>query len=325
MDALSDLLRLMRLDGALFLEGMFAAPWCIVSGSNQTRSLLDGIRHTVFFHVVTHGRCLVRLRTRPESIELKAGDVVIMAHDDEHLLGSDLQLSPIESTDLVRVRPNNGLMGIDYDGGGEATRILCGYLTCDPILSRPLLDALPRMLRVPIGNGTLPPWLESLIESGARETQEPRPGSTIVLAKIAELLFIEAMRRCVTVGEIGWLAGLRDRHVGRALALLHEDPMRDWSLGELARGSGLSVSGLARRFSELIGHSPMQYLKRWRLGLAAAELRDSSRRIAALAGDYGYESEASFNRAFKQLYGSPPAAWRRHRQTQTSCKESGAS
>jgi AraC-like DNA-binding protein len=113
--------------------------------------------------------------------------------------------------------------------------------------------------------------------------------------------------------EIGWLAGLRDRHVGRALALMHEEPLRDWNMAELAASAGLSRSVLSRRFTELVGQPPMQYLKRWRLGLAAAALQRNRRPIATLAGQYGYESEAAFNRAFKQAYGAPPAAWRRRR------------
>jgi AraC family transcriptional regulator, alkane utilization regulator len=311
MDALSDLLRLMRLDGALFLEGRFSAPWCIESGREQARDLFDENRHVVFFHVVTRGRCRVRLKSGGEALELKAGDLVLMAHDDTHLLGSDLQLAPADTAALVRPAPAGGLLSMEHGGGGEPTWIMCGYLSCDPFLSRPLLDALPRMLRVSLGDGAPAQWLLGLLERGARENLAPGPGSRTMLAKLAELLFVEAMRRHVAASAIGWLAGLRDHHVGRALALLHEDPMRDWKVEGLAAGAGLSRSVLTRRFTELVGQPPMQYLKRWRLGLAATELRDSRRTIAALAGLYGYESEAAFNRAFKQTYGVPPAAWRR--------------
>ena len=313
MDALSDLLRLMRLDGALFLEGRFGAPWCIESGRHQATFLREGERHVVFFHVVTDGRCHVRLKSGGESLELAAGDVVLMAHDDAHILGSDLQLAPVDTRALQRQPPEGGIISLEYDGGGDKTAIMCGYLACDPILSRPLLDALPRMLRVTLGSGTPPHWLMELLERGARENLSPGPASRTMLGKLAELLFVEAMRRHVATSDIGWLAGLRDRYVGRALSLLHEEPLREWNVEDLAVRAGVSRSVLSRRFTELVGQPPMQYLKRWRLGLAAAQLQDTRRPIAALAGDYGYESEAAFNRAFKQVFGSPPAAWRRRK------------
>jgi len=313
MDVLSDLLRLMRLDGALFLEGRFSAPWCIESGRHQIRCLPDGRRHIVFFHVVTQGRCRVRLKSGGEALELEAGDIVLVAHDEPHILGSNLQLAPLDTNTLVRPAPASGLLSMDYDGGGEQTRLMCGYLACDPLLSRPLLDALPRILRVPLGNGALTQWMLCLLERGAMENQAPSPGSCIMLAKLAELLFVEAMRHHVATREIGWLAGLHDRHVSRALALLHEHPTRNWKVEELAAGAGLSRTALTRRFIKFVGQPPMQYLKRWRLGLAAVALQDTRRPIAALAGQYGYDSEAAFNRAFKQAYGTPPAAWRRQR------------
>jgi AraC-like DNA-binding protein len=254
------------------------------------------------------------LRAGGEALELAAGDLILMARNDAHLLGSDLQLAPADSGALARPAPSGGLYSIEHGGGGEETRLMCGYLSCDPALGRPLLDALPRLLRVPLGEGSAAQWLLGLVERVARENSAPGPGSRTVLAKLAELLFAEAMRRHVETTperQVGWLAGLRDRHVGRALALLHEQPMRDWTVEALAAQAGLSRSVLTQRFAVLVGQPPMQYLKRWRLGLAAAALKENRRPIAALAGQYGYESEAGFSRAFKQAFGTPPAAWRR--------------
>lgn len=314
MDVLSDLLRLMRLDGALFLEGRFGAPWCIESGRHQA-SFLDGEgRHVVFFHVILEGTCRGRLKAGGDAVDLQAGDVLLIAHADVHILGSDLQLAPVDTRSLVRPAPEGGMLSLEYDGGGARTTIMCGYLACDPVMSRPLLDALPRMVRVPLGAGTAPYWLVGLLEQGARENTTPGPASRLMLGKLAELLFVEAMRRYVAQSDMGWLAGLRDRHVGRALGLLHEDPLHEWNMEELAVRTGLSRSVLTRRFSELVGQPPMHYLKRWRLGLAASELQETRRAIAAVADRYGYESEAAFNRAFKQAYGMPPAAWRRKRR-----------
>jgi AraC-like DNA-binding protein len=169
---------------------------------------------------------------------------------------------------------------------------------------------------VPLGDGAGAQWLIGLARRGAEVNSAPGPGSGTMLAKLAELLFVEAMRKHIESlpdRQVGWLAGLRDRHVGRALALMHENPMQRWSVDRLAGQAGLSRSALAQRFTELIGQPPMQYLKRWRLGLAAAALKDSRRPVAALAEQYGYESEAAFNRAFKREFGMPPASWRRQR------------
>jgi len=317
MDALSDLLQVVKLNGALFLEGRFTAPWCIESRSgHDSTGVFAGAGHTVFFHIITKGRCRVRLSGGGDALDLAVGDLILMAHDDAHHLGSDVQLAPVDADALVRPAASGGLLTMDHGGGGEETWLMCGFLSCDPQLSRPLLDALPRMLRVPLGDGPAAQWLLGLLQRGALENSAPGPGSSTVLAKLAELLFVEAMRRHIETlpdQQVGWLAGLRDRHVGRALALMHELPMQDWTVDELAERSSLSRSALAERFTRLIGQPPMQYLKRWRLGLAAAALKESRRPVAALAEKYGYESEAAFNRAFKREFGAPPAAWRRKR------------
>ncbi len=191
---------------------------------------------------------------------------------------------------------------------------MCGFLSCDKQLSRPLLDALPRLVRVPLGDDPGAAWLLSLLRRGAEENGAPGPGSGTLLAKLAELLFVEAMRRYIEAlpdQQVGWLAGLRDRYIGRALTLMHERPVHDWTVDELAERVGLSRSALAQRFADLLGQPPMQYLTRWRLGLAAAALRGSDRAIALVAEEFGYESESAFNRAFKREFGMPPAAWRR--------------
>jgi AraC-like DNA-binding protein len=315
MDALSDLLQAVKLNGALFLEGRFTAPWCVESHSgHESSGLFAGLDHIVFFHVITEGRCSVRLAAGGAPIDLAAGDLILLAQDDSHVLGSDLQLAPIDADTLVRPAPPGGMLTMSHDGGGEETRLMCGFLSCDKQLSRPLLDALPRLVRVPLGDDPGAAWLLSLLRRGAEENGAPGPGSGTLLAKLAELLFVEAMRRYIEAlpdQQVGWLAGLRDRYIGRALTLMHERPAHDWTVDELAERVGLSRSALAQRFADLLGQPPMQYLTRWRLGLAAAALRASDRAIALVAEEFGYESESAFNRAFKREFGMPPAAWRR--------------
>jgi len=315
MDALSDLLHAVKLNGALFLEARFTAPWCVETHpSYGAAEMLRPLNPVVFFHMVTEGRCKVRLAAGGEPIDLASGDLVLMPQGDTNLLGSDLQLAPVDADSLLRPALPGGMPTIDHGGGGDEARILCGFLSCDKALCRLLLDALPRLLRVPLGDGPGAAWLMSLVRRGAQENTAPGPGSGTLLAKLAELLFVEAMRRYVEAlpqDQTGWLAGLRDRYLGRALTLMHERPAHDWTVDELADRVGLSRSALAQRFADLLGQPPMQYLTRWRLTLAAAALRSSDRAIAQVAEEFGYESESAFNRAFKREFEMPPAAWRR--------------
>jgi AraC-like DNA-binding protein len=205
------------------------------------------------------------------------------------------------------------LLELRAGGGGEATRFICGYLACDRRASR-ALGSLPPMLRISLGDISLSGWLADLLRVGVQESHAQRPGSQSLLAKLSELAFTEALRRYAQSNppELkGWLAGLQDSYVGRALALLHGDPARGWTVEELAREVALSRSALAERFTAMIGEPPMQYLTRWRLTLAAQALRNGSEAIARIAKRSGYESEASFTRAFKREFGVPPAAWRK--------------
>ncbi|MGC2520934.1 MAG: AraC family transcriptional regulator [Burkholderiales bacterium] len=317
MDALSDLLHAVKLNGALFLEARFTAPWCIETHpSYGAAEMLRPLNPVIFFHIVTEGRCKARLAAGGEPIDIASGDLVLMPQGDTNLLGSDLQLAPVDADSLMRPAPPGGMPTIDHGGGGDEARILCGFLSCDKALCRLLLDALPRLLHVPLGDGPGAAWLMGLARRGAQENTAPGPGSATLLSKLAELLFVEAMRRYIETlpeRQTGWLAGLRDRYVGRALGLMHERPAHDWTVDELAEQVGLSRSALGQRFADLLGQPPMQYLTRWRLALAAAVLRSSDRAIARVAEEFGYESESAFNRAFKREFEMPPAAWRRQR------------
>jgi AraC-like DNA-binding protein len=313
VDALSDALRVLRLTGAVFIDAEFTAPWCVLSQSGTPLPLLSG-RDTVFFHLLTEGNCKARLAAGGDTLSLAAGDLIMLPRDDSHLLGSDLHMAPVPSDKLVMPAPPGDLMRIVHGGGGEKTHFVCGFLKCDERLCGPLLDALPRILRVPIAEGPTTAWLTNLLRLGTQETSAHRPGGETMLAKLAELLFVEALRRYIDLlppDRTGWLAGLRDRFVGRALALLHERPAHAWTVDELAEQVGLSRSALAQRFTDFIGQPPMQYLARWRLTIAAQRLRNENASLARIASDIGYDSESAFNRAFKRALGTTPAAWRR--------------
>jgi AraC-like DNA-binding protein len=320
MDALSDVLKSVRLEGAVYINAEFTAPWCVQAkfGLASVRARLAGAEHVVFFHFLTEGGCKVRLADSVEALDVTAGDLVLFPQEDKHLLGSDLHLAPVDSASLIGadVAADVDFIQIRHGGGGAATRFVCGYLACSRSVCRPLLDALPRLLRIPIGDGPAAALLRELLRVGVRESSASRPGAESMLAKLSELMFVEAMRRYVEdlpPGGKGWLAGVRDAQIGRALALLHGDPGRAWTVDELARKVALSRSALAERFAALVGEPPIQYLMRWRLALAAQALRSGNRAIALVAEESGYESESAFNRAFKREFGMPPAAWRRER------------
>jgi AraC-like DNA-binding protein len=318
MDPLSDILNSLKLEGAVFIDAEFSAPWCVRSsyGLNNAEPLLPEGGHVVFFHLVTRGSCKVRLAEGGETQEAVAGDLIMFPHDDQHLLGSDLDLLPVASAGTIRGAASDGaqLVKLKMDaGGGAGTHCVCGFVVCNRALLRPFLDALPRLLRVPVGDGPAAALVQELVRTGVSESSAERPGSASIRTKLSELLFVEAMRRYadnLPPGRRGWLAGLQDLHIGRALSLLHADPGNAWTVDALARQVGLSRSALAERFVELVGQTPIQYLTRWRLALAAQALREENTPISRLAERSGYESEAAFSRAFKREFGMAPSAWR---------------
>ena len=193
--------------------------------------------------------------------------------------------------------------------------IVCGFLGCDLQPFNPLIAALPRLLHLRATDDDA--WIARFTQQAVAESHARRPGGEAMLARMSEMMFVDAVRRYadrLPAQSAGWLAGLRDRFVGRALALMHEQPAQDWTIDELGRRVGLSRSALHERFVQLIGVPPMQYLAQWRMQAAARLLLETRATVAAIALDVGYDSEAAFARAFKRLVGKPPAAWRRERE-----------
>jgi len=314
MDVLSDVLSTIRLQGALFLNAEFHEPWCVdaPSGGELARVLLPGAKHLAICHLVVEGRCWVRLHDG-EPILLKAGDVVALPHGDSHLLGSGLQLAPVNLEHVVELRLPE-LARVRYGGAGDATIIVCGWFAYERELNNPLIETLPRLLRTPLSQRPAGGWLEQSIRYALQEEASGNPGSGAMAARLAEVMFLEALRGYVeslpSLGT-GWLAGVRDPLVGRCLTLLHESPADDWSMAGLAHAVHASRSALALRFSELLGVPPMRYLKRWRLAVAARRLRSGRDSLARIAESVGYGSESAFNRAFKNEFGVSPGTWRR--------------
>ncbi len=314
MDALSDVLRVTRLSGGVFLEAEFTAPWCISGriSPDDCKPFLAAPRHVIASHFVAAGRMQLRAEGGATA-DVRAGEIVLLPHNDLHYLGSELNSTPMPAREIMQPPRNGGLARIVYGGGGETTQVLCGYLGSDAPFN-PLLAALPKMLKLDVRTTASGAWIESSFRFAASEIAAGRLGSTTVIAKLSELLFIEAVNQFVSslpAEQRGWLAGLRDPQVGRALASLHARPTEEWTAETLAREVGMSRSAFAERFSSLVGQPPMQYLALWRMHMAAQHLREGRSSIAQIAFAIGYDSEAAFSRAFKRQFGASPGAWRK--------------
>jgi AraC-like DNA-binding protein len=313
-DTLSDLLRTVRLTGAVFFDVEAAAPWAHMQppGPTIARSVLPGVQHLISYHVVTAGHCFGGL-IGEEPLRLEAGDVIVFPHGDAHVMSSAPNLPARVDLDHYQ-RPGSQLpvkLRID-ENAGERCHLVCGFLGCDVRPFNPLISALPRVLHVPHRAGPDGGWLGQFIEVALAESRTKRSGGESVLARMSELMFVEAVRRhleSLPADRTGWLAGLRDPQIGRALACLHARPAFGWTIAALAREAGLSRSALAERFTHLVGQPPMLYLANWRMQVATGSLVRGDK-VGSVAFEVGYDSEAAFSRAFKRLVGRSPSTWR---------------
>jgi AraC-like DNA-binding protein len=314
MDALSELLRVVKLSGAVFYNAECAAPWCVKSPPSARIASYVGFPgcHVIEFHLIASGIGYIRVGT--ETTPLTAGDIVMLPHGDMHFMGNGTGVEPMDAEAEIESLLRGELAVHRLTGPGEKTGLICGYLACDARLIQPVLAGLPRVLRVPLRVDASGEWLENSIRHALTQVSTGAPGSNVIVARLAEVLFAETLRRYILQlpkGRTGWLAAAADAPIGRALAALHNDPAREWGLDELAKIVGVSRSALTERFSRYLGQSPMTYLAEWRLELAAESLRRTSRSVVQIASEVGYDSEAAFNRAFKRRFGNPPALYRR--------------
>jgi AraC-like DNA-binding protein len=315
MDVLSEVLKAVKLDGALFYNAEFSAPWCFRQPASHIMApyLSSDPKHVIIFHLLTEGRGYTQFDGEGRSIPLMAGDIVIFPHGDPHIMGNGLPVKPVDSVQALERVLSEGLIVSRHGGGGEITRLICGYMACEPQLSQIFLGGLPPILKINIRNDASGQWLEHSIRYSVSQAEVAGPGGEAVLAKLSEALFIETLRRYIALlprEQTGWLAGVRDQDVGKALALLHRKPTHPWTVASLANEIGVSRSVLAERFRRYLSETPIAYLTRWRLQLGAQLLTSTSNSVAQIAADVGYESEPSFNRAFKREFGNPPARFR---------------
>jgi AraC-like DNA-binding protein len=329
-DTLSDLLRAVRLRGALFFYVEGAHPW-VAEAPNQREiipAILPGVDHLMEFHGIARGSCWAAIAGEAP-LRLEEGDLIIFPQGDAHVMSSapGLRSRTRDTGVYFAPRPPQLPFALTMDAGGQSTArldgggddratVVCGFLGCDARPFNPLLASLPRVLHL-AGIAREQSWVGAFLETVVEESSRKRPGGEAVLERMSEMLFVEALRRYVDrmpAEQTGWLAGLRDPSVGRALSLLHAHPAEAWSIERLGEQVGLSRSALHERFVHYIGQPPMQYLAQWRMQLAAATLRDTDAKVIEVALEVGYENEAAFARAFRRAVGESPAAWRRARR-----------
>lgn len=318
-DPISDVLDTIRLQGAVFFLWEPGWPYGIgvADGRTLSRHVLQGTDCIVSYHIVTQGPCWAAVSDEPP-IRLETGDTLVLPRGDAYKIANTPQYPTPEdsaaSIEFFRSMTAGDIPPVVRDGGPgpEKSKLICGFLGCSMGFYNPLLSTLPRILRVtaPV-DGDDP--LSSLISFALTESRQARGGERCLLMRLSEVMFIEVLRRYLRSGSdpvSGWLAGLRDPLVGRALALLHRQIDATWTLEELASKVGASRSTLAERFSQAIGLPPIQYLTRWRMQVAANRLRDTAAKVHAVANEVGYDSEEAFSRAFKRVVGVTPSEWR---------------
>jgi len=327
-DTLSDLLRAVRLRGAVFFYVEGSDPWVAETPASRQiiPALLPGVEHLMAFHGVARGSCWASL-VGGEPIRLDEGDLVLFPQGDHHVMSSapGLRAKVVDPGIYFAPKPPQLPFSISvtvegmstarlHGGGAEHTTLACGFLGCDAKPFNPLLASMPRVLHMPgLATGG-PSWMADLLRAVVEESNRKRPGGEAVLERMSEMLFVELLRRyadTLPADQAGWLSGMRDAAVGRALALMHEKPAEPWTVERLSEAAALSRSVLHERFVHFMGQPPMQYLAQWRMQLAAGRLRDTDSKVREIALDAGYESEAAFSRAFRRAVGQSPGAWRR--------------
>lgn len=312
-DPLADVLCAIRLAGGVFLRAELTAPWCITAYMTHEDCLpfLPGATQLVGYHVVMEGRMLVLLEGEAP-LEVRAGEIVLLPRNDHHHLASQAGLPAVPSATLIRSAPDGGIAGIRHGGNGARTVLMCGFLATEGSYN-PLIAALPRRLVLDIGEGLSREWVETSVRFAARELAAGRLASSGVMSRLSETLLVEAVRQysaSLPEESAGWLRGLRDLQIGRALALIHQGIGADWTAERLAREVAMSRSAFVERFTRLVGMPPIRYLTVWRLQTAKLHLAEGRQPIAQLAHRVGYDSEEAFSRAFKREFGLPPARWR---------------
>jgi AraC-like DNA-binding protein len=319
MDPLAQIVQVIKLDSAIYLNGEFSEPWCMSSPEACALAplLSPGAEQVIIYHLLCEGKAHAHLHDGTR-VSLSPGDLIVFPHGHSHMVGSGTHVTPVDAVDALPAVLERRLEVVQMGGGGLRSRFICGYLVCDPQISQGFLGGLPPFIKVNIREDQPGQWLENTLKFSVEQAARTDIGSDPMLTKLSEVLFAETLRRYLQTlpeGQTGWLAGAKDPEVGKALTLLHQRHADPWTVAALAQETGLSRTVLSERFRHFLGEPPMTYLTRWRLQLGARALASTSHSVAQIALENGYESEAAFNRAFKREYGLPPARYRKGKST----------
>jgi len=327
MDVLSDVLKIVRLTGSIFFTANLYENWSIKSPGPEVllKNMPCKAECVSLFHIITEGRCWFKLRNQAPFM-LEKGHVIVFPHGASHVMGSSMELQPQPLFNLLSFEEISKQASVSYGGEGDRTQLVCGYLLCDQRFN-PMLGAIPEViiLSESVNKPSVLPerqiveivpdsWLDYTKQHLVKEVTNRQLGSNTIITRLIELMYVEVIRRYMNtlpVSSKGWLAGIRDPQVGRALKLLHNQPQEHWKVNEIAQMVGASRSSFAQRFTAIIGVSPIEYLSIWRMQLAKDMLIKAELSIKQIAEKVGYKSDIAFNRAFKRCVGLPPASWRK--------------
>jgi AraC-like DNA-binding protein len=314
MHAFTEVLRALQITGGVFLEAEFSAPWCVSAriGPEDCGPYGAVPLSLIAFHYVITGELKVAVSGQAP-VTTHAGDIIILPRNDYHILGSDLDIMPVSAERLIESHATGEMARIRYGGGGNNSRIICGFLGT-PNRTEPVLSLLPTVIKVAVSEGALGPWVESSFRLAAAEMAQGVVQSPATLVRLAELLFVESVRHYLDSlpdDENAWLLHAGDVKLSTALRLMHSRIEHPWTTDELAREAGMSRSSFAAHFTQSLQESPMRYLTRLRLSKACRLLQQATSSISRVSSQVGYDSEAAFNRAFKREFGLPPAEWRK--------------
>jgi AraC-like DNA-binding protein len=301
-DALTDVLSSLHLRGRVYSYSEFSAPWALELPPSRF----------AYFHVVQRSGGWLRLKDEKEWRSVTGGDLVVIPHGGGHVVGSDTKTKPLSLKQFLRLRDEGGL--VKHGGGGPQTHLVCGVFEFEDGVDNPLISLLPRFINVRDARDHAAGWLESSLRQLSYEARHAQPGSQIMVTRLTDLIFVQAVRAWLDErpkDQGGWLGALRDRQIGRALGLMHRDPGQSWSVESLAAEVSMSRSRFAAKFKMLVRESPLAYLNRLRLNVAASLLIQGDLTVGEISHRVGYDSETAFSTAFKRRYGVAPGSYRR--------------